>query len=620
MHEVNALVIGNGELWIFLRHVKVADQAKGLRLFFAGRIFLFQNLFENSARLGEAAAFLKNLGFRQHCWSKKGAAKILFLEAVEPIQGGLVIALLHLHFPERGEDAVLLHRSGVPAQRIAQHFLALCGLAGFQQGISKIHKQRGVVLPDIGQGACLDEKRLSAGGIGFFQRLRLCVEEAHAEGVLFLISRLGCHVVQQGKVFGGFGRPPVKPGEGGEEVVNRADFGFVAKIPYGLPIDFTRLFRFLLLTVIPAQVGNGLGDSGRAGMFFCEILHEAAVFFGVLEELQGLGCSEDALFIEFRFGRGNPLKSLDPFRDKALVHESIAEQNTGLAVLGFAGKFFEVVVEFIDGCAVLLELLGAIGLAENGGAPVDALGIFFEVGIHEVAAFLKLLVERVGHPLPVGSAVGEVVLGMPSQKGLERCCRLGIFLCLEEGKGIEKHCPWRVFGARKARGDFLKGRCGIFISQARLERLGLHEIDLWQERRFGKFAGEFLRGLDGFWPILQGAPAADHIDGCLFRHLVRRQILEHACHDQCRLAVAFHLEIGYRKPEAQGGVEILDLLKILGLALDLADHAGVEDFLVGILCGLCRLEAVFQFCKTPALVLEQTLAGPHALQADDGFP
>ena len=261
MHQVNALVVGNGELGIFLRHVKIADQTECFCFFFAGRVFALQNLFKNCACFREATAFLKEFGFRQHCWGKKCASKILPLEAVEPLQSGFLVALLHLHFSECGEDAVLLHRPGIPTQSIAQHLFAFSGLAGFQQGISKIHKQCGVVFADIGQGACLDQKRPGSRGVGFFERLCLCVEEAQAKGVLFLMAGLACHVVQKSEVFGGFGWTSVKTREGGEEIIHRADFGVIAEISNRLPIDFARLFGFLLLPVIPAQVGDGLGNS-----------------------------------------------------------------------------------------------------------------------------------------------------------------------------------------------------------------------------------------------------------------------------------------------------------------------------------------------------------------------
>ena len=152
-----------------------------------------------------------------------------------------------------------------------------------------------------------------------------------------------------------------------------------------------------------------------------------------------------------------------------------------------------------------------------------------------------------------------------------------------------------------------------------MQGLCLHERDLRKEWGLGKFECEFLRGVDGLWPVSQGAPAADDIDGGLFGDLVGWKLLEHTLHDESCLAVAFHLEIGDCEAEAQGRVEVLDFLEIFRLALHFVYQTRVEDFLVGVVCGANCGEPCSQFLQAQRLVLEQALARPDALQTDDGF-
>ena len=186
-----------------------------------------------------------------------------------------------------------------------------------------------------------------------------------------------------------------------------------------------------MFAVIPAQIGDGLRDSWRAGVVLGEILHETAVLFIVLKKLKGLGGSEDSLLVGLGVRRGNLSKNHDALRDKALVHECVAKQDAGLAVFRLAGEFLKVVMEFVDRGAIAFELLRAIGFAEDGRAPVQALGMVLQVGIHEFAAFLELLVERVAHAEPVGAAVGEAVFRISRQEVFECLCGVGVFFRLE---------------------------------------------------------------------------------------------------------------------------------------------------------------------------------------------
>ena len=139
-------------------------------------------------------------------------------------------------------------------------------------------------------------------------------------------------------------------------------------------------------------------------------------------------------------------------------------------------------MEFIDRCAVAFELLRAIGFAEDGRSPVQGLGMVLQVGLHEFAAFLELLVERVGHAEPVGAAVGEAVFRISRQEVLECLCGVGVFFGLKKREGFQERCSRCGFRVWKTLGDLLEGGCGFVVAEAGLQGLGLHEIDLRQER------------------------------------------------------------------------------------------------------------------------------------------
>ena len=83
--------------------------------------------------------------------------------------------------------------------------------------------------------------------------------------------------------------------------------------------------------------------------------------------------------------------------------------------------------------------------------------------------------------------------------------------------------------------------------------------------------------------------------------------------------MALHLKISDGQTKSQGRVEVLDFLEVFHLALDFVYQTRVEDFLVGVVRGADRGLPCSQFLQARRLVLEQSLARPDALKADDGF-
>ena len=190
----------------------------------------------------------------------------------------------------------------------------------------------------------------------------------------------------------------------------------------------------LLLAPIPAEIRNGLGHAGGGRVFLVKFFHELAVALVFLKELEALGGAEDALGVKLLVGGGDFLEDGDAVLHVALVHEGVAEEDAGLVVFGLAGEFFEVGVEFVDGAAVALELLGAIGLPECGLAAVAPIGEFFEVGIHSFAGLVELLVVGKRHAPPVGGGVGARMFRLGGKEIFECRGGLHVFLGLQERK------------------------------------------------------------------------------------------------------------------------------------------------------------------------------------------
>ena len=376
----------------------------------------------------------------------------------------------------------------------------------------------------------------------------------------------------------------------------------------------------LLLAPIPAEVRDGFCDAGRGGVFRSEFFHEAAVAFVFLEELEAFGGAEDTLGVEFRIGGGDFRKLGDAFLHVALVHEGVPEEDAGFVVLGLAGEFFEVFVEFVDGEAVALELLGAVGFPEGGLAAVAAFGEFLEVFVHGLAGFLEFF--RVGetHAAPIGGGIGSRVLWLGLEEFVECGDGFVVFLGLEEGEPAHEQGFGALFGIRVFRGDVFERGGGFFVAKARKECLGFHEQDFRNVWRVGEFFLELFRGGNGLRPVFECRPAADDVDGGLFGEFVRREVVEHLVHDKRGFAIALHLEVGHGEAEAEGSVEALGFLEISEFAFDILHEAGIDDPRERVGGGAFGGdEFLFQFGEAVFLMADKAFELPDTLEAEDGF-
>ena len=102
-------------------------------------------------------------------------------------------------------------------------------------------------------------------GIGLAERLRLSPEEAAKEGARSVLFGRHGLVAKPGEVLGGFLGTAVEAGEGGEEVIRRANRGIVAEIENGLAVKLAGFLGLLLLAlcllpITPAEAWKPTGE------------------------------------------------------------------------------------------------------------------------------------------------------------------------------------------------------------------------------------------------------------------------------------------------------------------------------------------------------------------------
>ncbi len=266
-----------------------------------------------------------------------------------------------------------------------------------------------------------------------------------------------------------------------------------------------------------------------------------------LHEFECFRRAKNSFFVSLHILGRDFFELCDAIFHEAFVHQRVAEHDAGLAGFGLLRIGLEVGTEFLDRGRVFLHLLEAIRPSKNGLAAVSAVGVFCQILAHEIAAGLKLLVERIGHSDPVGGVFGAAVLRVPLLEITKRHGGIHVFFGLQQRESPHEAglgCP-QVGG--KILGKLEVGRCGLVISHERQERIDLHVADLGEVCGFRKKLREFLRGRDGSRPILQRAPAADDIERGLLGGGALRQFVDHVVHDQRGLAVARHLQIGDRE-------------------------------------------------------------------------
>ena len=191
--------------------------------------------------------------------------------------------------------------------------------------------------------------------------------------------------------------------------------------------------------------------------------HELAQAFVVLLELQNLGQLELRVFVEAPgVGRNTRVKFLS-LVGLGLRQQRVAEHDARLVALLTIGVFFQVSLQFVFGCCVVLHGLCAVSLAEYRRSQQISLGEFLRVGGQNFARLGEFFGESQSGPLPVVRRLGQIVLRIFFAEFPEGHRRLLVAFCQQLREALQEKRARRLIGRRVTRLQGLKGGDGFVI-------------------------------------------------------------------------------------------------------------------------------------------------------------